>query len=436
MSNFIPNSFQTPNAYVDQFMYLLSGPEYKVLCYLVRRIFGFQKRQDRVSIRQIGRGTQNRDGEFLDHGTGLSNASVVSALQNLIIFRLVRKVAENNWANEGAMYELQLDSAKVDCEGLIQREDLTLNSERQRTEAARLGKKPGILSDRIPEKSKALFRATENLPPAAQNGGVLSNRGGCSVQQKGALCPTEQGVLSNRGGRSVQQKGVFCPTETQNQDRKPFENSKAIQGDAYRETKSQDTSSPDLSRSNTPPEIILFHVVTNRYPAKDQIPIVIERLKDRELTAEELKPYWSEWVSRDHRRTSLGWLDWVDKRQIPGPGGKNFTSIMLSGRTPSEDIEQNQIKFMPIDPKAKALWDEILGRSREDPSISRVDFETWVNSAIPSGFESNCLYISCANQIGCNWLQQNFTLLALKYVEQSSGEKIDICFKVAMIEKA
>ena len=70
MSNFIPNSFQTPNAYVDQFMHLLSGPEYKVLCYLVRRIFGFQKRQDRVSMRQITSGIRNREGDFLDHGTG------------------------------------------------------------------------------------------------------------------------------------------------------------------------------------------------------------------------------------------------------------------------------------------------------------------------------------------------------------------------------
>jgi len=64
MSNFIPNSFQTPNAYVDQFMYLLSGTEYKVLCYLVRRIFGFQKRQDRVSIPQITQGIRKRDGDL------------------------------------------------------------------------------------------------------------------------------------------------------------------------------------------------------------------------------------------------------------------------------------------------------------------------------------------------------------------------------------
>ena len=42
-SDFIPNSYQTPNAYIDKYLHLLTGEEWKVLSYAIRRILGFQK---------------------------------------------------------------------------------------------------------------------------------------------------------------------------------------------------------------------------------------------------------------------------------------------------------------------------------------------------------------------------------------------------------
>ena len=176
MNTFIPNSFQTPNAYVDQFMHLLSGPEYKVLCYLVRRIFGFQKRQDRVSMRQITSGIRNRDGDFLDHGTGLSVAGAHTALQGLIENGLVRKVATNNINNEGILYELQLDPSRVNVAGLEQRASHQQEIARLRTSKAR-----GMKEDNA----------------------VLSHR--TPPVEEEAFCPTEHRLLSHR-------KRVFCPT--------------------------------------------------------------------------------------------------------------------------------------------------------------------------------------------------------------------------------
>ena len=70
---------------------------------------------------------------------------------------------------------------------------------------------------------------------------------------------------------------------------------------------------------NIAPEIKLYLQVTNRYPSKQQIPIAIERIKGRGYTAEHLRPFWQEWVARDHRPTSLGWLDWVESGVIPRP---------------------------------------------------------------------------------------------------------------------
>lgn len=122
-SDLIPNSYQTPNAYVDRFMFLLTPEEWKVLSYAARRIFGFQKRQDRISQSQFTHGTISKaDGHQLDRGTGLSKPTVIKALNSLIAYHVMREVAKNDsHLNHGALYELELDSDKIDIAGLIER---------------------------------------------------------------------------------------------------------------------------------------------------------------------------------------------------------------------------------------------------------------------------------------------------------------------------
>ena len=56
MSDLRPNTFQTPNEYVDKYLYLLTSDECKVLLYAVRRIFGFNKDQDRIAVSQFADG--------------------------------------------------------------------------------------------------------------------------------------------------------------------------------------------------------------------------------------------------------------------------------------------------------------------------------------------------------------------------------------------
>lgn len=53
MSKFIPNSFQVPNAFVDEFLERISGNATK--CYLVvaRKTTGWQKVSDRISTDQF-----------------------------------------------------------------------------------------------------------------------------------------------------------------------------------------------------------------------------------------------------------------------------------------------------------------------------------------------------------------------------------------------
>jgi hypothetical protein len=146
---FIPNSFQVPNIYIDEYLHLLSNSEAKVLLYAIRRIFGFQKRTDRISISQFCDGIQDSEGNQLDYGTGLSKATVISSLNKLIEYGLIIKVADNNKKNEGCLYQLSA-MPDVDDEAMIQDQQEKQKEYDERMEKARAAKKEGGLSDRQP----------------------------------------------------------------------------------------------------------------------------------------------------------------------------------------------------------------------------------------------------------------------------------------------
>lgn len=139
MSKIIPNSFQTPNAYVDEYLAYLTPEEFVVLIYMDRRIFGFHKGQDRISLSQFEQGIKTSKGKILDEGTGLSRKTILKALGELKEFGLIRQVAPNNPpTNDGACYELQFDEMLIDLEGLKARRDKQLRKNRTRTKRGRL----------------------------------------------------------------------------------------------------------------------------------------------------------------------------------------------------------------------------------------------------------------------------------------------------------
>jgi phage replication O-like protein O len=78
-----PNTTQIPNDVFDSLMPTLSGGELKVLLYICRRTFGFQKDSDRISLAQIAHGITTKAGKVLDSGTGLSKQRVITALKAL-----------------------------------------------------------------------------------------------------------------------------------------------------------------------------------------------------------------------------------------------------------------------------------------------------------------------------------------------------------------
>src|SRR5579862_1397518 len=72
-----------PDIAFDEIMPLLSASEWKVLCYIMRRTFGFKKEADSISLSQICSGITKHNGQILDRGTGLSKQTVIASLKVL-----------------------------------------------------------------------------------------------------------------------------------------------------------------------------------------------------------------------------------------------------------------------------------------------------------------------------------------------------------------
>lgn len=84
-----PGTFWMYPNIMDQYWHTLSGSEQKVLDFLLRRTFGFQKTKDKISIGQFINGVRG-----YDYGTGLSERTIIRALSNLEkkgFFKVIRK---------------------------------------------------------------------------------------------------------------------------------------------------------------------------------------------------------------------------------------------------------------------------------------------------------------------------------------------------------
>lgn len=87
-----PNYTQIPNQFLDNWLPHLTGSETKVLLYVFRRTFGFQKRNgDWIGIRQICRGLPGKD-----QGTGLHLETAYRAARSLAAKGLLRCHGEGN----------------------------------------------------------------------------------------------------------------------------------------------------------------------------------------------------------------------------------------------------------------------------------------------------------------------------------------------------
>ena len=79
MSKFIPNAFQIPNSVIDELLAKLTCAELKCYLFVVRKIKGWNKESDSISVSQ-----------FMEV-TGLSNRSIITACESLVEMGLLER---------------------------------------------------------------------------------------------------------------------------------------------------------------------------------------------------------------------------------------------------------------------------------------------------------------------------------------------------------
>lgn len=79
-----PNTTPVPDQLIDELMAELSGSQFKVVIYIVRRTLGFKKNADDISLDQMVNGIKRADGSVLDNGTGLNKDTVINAVKSLV----------------------------------------------------------------------------------------------------------------------------------------------------------------------------------------------------------------------------------------------------------------------------------------------------------------------------------------------------------------
>lgn len=140
------NSFQTPNFFTDEILYLLTSDEWRVLSFAVRHILGWQdkinKRQGQISLTAFVDGFTFENGKHF-HGCGLSRPTVVKVLESLASFGLL--VPQGKATSKGQMYELPENEDTIKIDDLLKRHDEKQQKDKNRT--AKIRAKKEVVND-------------------------------------------------------------------------------------------------------------------------------------------------------------------------------------------------------------------------------------------------------------------------------------------------
>jgi hypothetical protein len=207
------SSFRTSNQLSDLLMALLSGEEWKVLYYVIRRTHGLRLPDgNRISLREFAHG-HTENGDRKDYGTGLSIPTVEKCLRELRRFGVLIEVEPPNIPESiPAMFRVETDSEQINLAGLESRAEQRLTSNRARTEKAREAKAAAYTvaqnspdtytvpqDDPIQSDRDTLSSATEQPPIVAHNPNKESQK--YSVSSNGASSRARSKPRSPKGSR-------------------------------------------------------------------------------------------------------------------------------------------------------------------------------------------------------------------------------------------
>jgi phage replication O-like protein O len=104
-NEYIPNAASIPNILFDYWMAKLTPGEFKLLMAIARKTYGWHKKKDRISLRQ------------LTELTGLNKSAVIRSTENLVEIGLVLKFkAKGEYGDLPNEYEINVDYVKKGVE--------------------------------------------------------------------------------------------------------------------------------------------------------------------------------------------------------------------------------------------------------------------------------------------------------------------------------
>ncbi len=121
----LPNTYQSPNFYIDDLLPLLTGEEWKCMSFLIRKTLGWHKRSDRLAKSVIAK------------ATGLAESTVDKCMNNLVSFGLAIRKDDKAGDHNGVEYEIQMQDDGIKWEALEERKAALAAKNTKRTEAAR-----------------------------------------------------------------------------------------------------------------------------------------------------------------------------------------------------------------------------------------------------------------------------------------------------------
>lgn len=108
-----PNTTAVPDEFFDLIAPNLSEAELRVILYIFRRTFGFKKRSDDISLKQLVEGIQTKDGRILDRGAGVAKSTAWRGVKGLVTKGIIESTrnASAQRGDEATTYALRfLDS--------------------------------------------------------------------------------------------------------------------------------------------------------------------------------------------------------------------------------------------------------------------------------------------------------------------------------------
>ena len=186
MALLIPNSTQVPNFLMDELLPIVDSAGWKIISFICRKTYGWQKREDRISLSQF------------ESGTGVSRPWLVKTLGRLTSSGLLLKTR----SQRGDVYGLNLESDAEEVKRILQRP------------------RPGEFSSRVklvnqstqlPKTGELSFKTGELTLPTKQTKTKPRNLSGTTSPSRGARIPENFSVTDEH--REFSRKNNFPPPE-------------------------------------------------------------------------------------------------------------------------------------------------------------------------------------------------------------------------------